>query len=96
MMVKLIMQVVLASADLAGRAKGTGRPAEPDFALVANIGIIVIRSAKSLFVEKDKNQGKILNTQYSQKLSQQHIIENVNTRISSKKEPFVILELKVN
>jgi hypothetical protein len=27
-------QVVLASADLAGRAKGTGRPAEPDFALV--------------------------------------------------------------
>ena len=66
--VKLILKVVLASADLAGRAKGTGRPAEPDFALVANIVIIVIRSAKSLFVEKDKNQGKIPNSQYSQKL----------------------------
>lgn len=62
-MVKLILQVVLASADLAGRAKGMGRPAEPDFALVPNIGIIVIRSAKSLFVEKDKNQGK--NTQHT-------------------------------
>ena len=58
MMVKLISQVVLASADLAGRAKGTGRPAEPDFALVPNIGIIVSRSAKSLFVEKTKIKGK--------------------------------------
>ena len=36
-------EVVLASKDLAGRAKGIGRPAEPDFALVANIVIISIR-----------------------------------------------------
>ena len=32
--IPLVLQVVLASKDLAGRAKGIGRPAEPDFALV--------------------------------------------------------------
>ena len=43
-MVMMIMalQVVLASKDLAGRAKGIGRPAEPDFALVANIVTTII------------------------------------------------------
>ena len=42
LMMKVILQVVLGSKDLAGRAKGIGRPAEPDFALVTNILITVI------------------------------------------------------
>ena len=69
MMMELILQVVLASKELAGRAKGMGRPAEPDFALVANVAtvIIIIRSSKSPLFAKKRNIKSKHNAQYATK-----------------------------
>ena len=54
---RLLLQVVLASKELAGRVKGIGRPAEPDFDLVANI---VIHKITISICGKRQNQGKII------------------------------------